>query len=258
MDDIKFKNIIQVVDFFRGSRKLGSGREGSCYKKDNRCYKLYNHFTRDSIITVSDRMDLLKFRDIIIDNIYFIKCLLSLNDDVIGAGTYYASGISCDGVKLYRRNLDKLIMALGILKRNVYELSSYGIYIDDDYLENIVYDGNVFSLIDTRDYYFSGGEKDKSNGTDDASDIYRKNMSLIMKHLFKSITNVNSSCDDFILEYLIEIDSEYKDYLRDSDLMINPDETIIGIRNVIENSIGRRIDAFSNCRKELLRVRKKK
>lgn len=78
-----------------------------------------------------------------------------------------------------------------------------------------------------------------------------------MKLLFKAITSYNSLIDNFIFAYLTEIDNEYKDYLVDTDLMIDPDTTIIGIRNAIQEGIGREITSFSNCRKDLLRIRKK-
>lgn len=42
MENIIFDDINHVIDFFRGFRKLGYGREGDCYKINNMSYKLYN------------------------------------------------------------------------------------------------------------------------------------------------------------------------------------------------------------------------
>ena len=62
--------------------------------------------------------------------------------------------------------------------------------------------------------------------------------------------------DDFIFGYLQKVNSPYKDYLKDIDLMINMDDTIIGIRNEIQECVGREIKTFSSCRKDLQRVMK--
>ena len=32
MENIRFGELSQIVEFFRGSKKLGYGREGACYK----------------------------------------------------------------------------------------------------------------------------------------------------------------------------------------------------------------------------------
>ena len=252
MNNIVFKDLIQFVDFVRTfDKKLGVGMEGTCYKKDDKTYKLYNHSYRDNYDNSKSQENLLKFRDIHVDNFYFIRSLIFIRSSIVGSVSKYADGKTCSKIYLHRRNLDDLINALNLLKKNIMDLSRKHIYINEFWLENILYDGIKFSFIDTGAYYF------QEDSGDDVTTIYRKNITTIMKYLFKSITNFTSSLDNFIFAYLNEINSEYKDYLEDADLMINPDETIIGIRNVIQEGIGREITTFSDCRRELLRIRKK-
>lgn len=262
MKDIRFNSLIQVVDFFCDTKLkvLGSGAEGTCYKVGNKTYKLYNDIYSDLFNNEVDKMNLLKFRDIIINNVYFIRALIYYENDLIGIITDYASGINCGKTLLYRRNLDKLILALNTLSDNIYELSKLGIYIEDHFLPNILYDNVNFKLIDTGSYYYSKEipESDDNKDKDDIEVIYKKNMTKIMKMLFSSITNVDPLRDNFIFAFLWYIDSPYKKYLVDTDLLLNPGDTITGIRNTIQEEIGREITAFSQCKNDLLRIRKKR
>lgn len=260
MEDIRIDSLVKFVNLFENTKVLGSGKEGTCYKKGNRTYKLYkslycNLYNNDIAIK-----RLLKFRDLLVDNVYFIRSLIYVDGDMVGSVSDYASGMNCGKVQLHRRNLDKLILALSTLKKNVYELSELGIYIEDEFLPNMLYDGKVFKFIDTGGYYYSSEildyevEEDK----DDVLVIYRKNMKKVMNLLYGNITNINTINDDFIFAFLWYADSPYKTYLVDTDLMINPDEAIIGIRNTIQEYVGHEIDTFSSCRNELLRIRKRR
>lgn len=254
MEDIRFNNLINLVDFFLCDRVkvLGSGSEGTCYKIGNYTYKLYNELYSDLLNNDIAIERLLKFRDIIIDNIYFIKAAMYYDNQLIGSVCEYASGKCCKGALLYRSKIDKLVRALNILKENIYELSKLGICIDDNFLGNVLYDGNNFKLIDTGSYFYYN--KDDY----DTDIIYLKNMKKIMKILFLGITDKIYMEDDFIFGFLWKIDSPYKYYLIDDDLIMNPGNTIIGIKNTIEEYIGYEIDTFSRCRKDLLKIKKRK
>lgn len=260
MENIKFDEMSQVVEFFRGSKKLGYGREGACYKIKNMSYKFYNSLYRSIYSDDESQSKLLRFRDKIVDNLYFIRALIFYGDKLMGSVTEYASGDSCGKLWLYKRNLDKLINALSILKKNVYQLSELGICIKDHDLSNVLYDGNVFSLIDVGDYYYSNDVIYMGDNVivTDVDEIYRENMRKIVGLLFEGITGSYSIHDKFIFAYLQEVNSPYKDYLVDTDLMLEPDETIRGIRNEIQEGIGREITTFSNCRKDLQRIMKMK
>ena len=263
MDDLIFENKYEVEIYFSMLKEIGSGREGICYKKGRIAYKRYNQlysclYSDDIAVN-----RLLYFRDLIINNIYFIRGLIYCNDMVIGSMCDYASGVSCGKLQLHRSKIDKLVNALKELKRNVYELSELMIYLDYNFLGNFLYDGNKFKLIDLGGCFFSEEipddilDDDEIKNKDDVLFIYRRNMRMIMKKLFVNITDKYYNNDNFIYAFLWDIDSPYKYYLEDSDLMINPDDTIMGIRDTICEYIGYEIDSFSKCRKDLLRIRKK-
>lgn len=260
MDDIRFDEISQMVDFFRISKKLGYGREGTCYKKWNKSYKLYNSLYREIYSDLDKQRDLIKFKELIVDNVYFVRALIFYKDKLMGSISEYASGDSCGSLYLYRRNLDKIINALKVLKKNVYQLSELGICIMDHDLSNMLYDNCVFSLIDVGDYCYVDGviATDDSGKMMDVDAIYRDNMKKISGLLFRSITGYYNMFDQFVFGYLQKVNSPYKDYLKDIDLMVNIDDTIIGIRNEIQECIGREITTFSSCRKDLQRIMKKR
>lgn len=260
MENIRFNKLSQVVDFFKEAEKIGSGTEGTCYKIGDKSYKLYHPLFCNLYGNSVYRNRLLKLRESVVENFYFIKNLIYLRGNLIGSISDYAPGKSCDDIFLHKRNLDRLIIALDTLKKNIYELSEQRIYIDDEFLSNILYDSNVFRIIDTGGYFLSSdipidsSDKDR----DDVLTIYKRNMKKIMYLLFKKITDLDEEHDDFIFAYLWRINSPYKKYLIDDDLMLNPSETIIGIRNTIQEDIGREITSFSNCRRDLTRILKKK
>ena len=252
MDNIIFSSKEDMEDLFDNLRVLGSGSEGICYKNKKLVYKKYNEMyidLYDNDIAI-DR--LLRFRNIIIENIYFIRSLIYLDNLMIGSISEYASGINCSKKMLFRCNIDKIIKALFVLKKNIYELSKLGICVEDNYLGNILYDGNNFKLIDTGSYYYYI-DIPGVNSFDEMF-VYEKNMRKIVRMIFKNITNVDMG-DDFILSFLWKIDSPYKSYLVDRDLLCNPDETIIGIRNIISEYSGYEIDNFSSCKKLLKKNR---
>lgn len=256
MEDIIFRDLIQIVDCFYGSKFLGSGREGKCYKIGDKTYKFYNFSYCDLLDNVDSKSKLLKFRDLFIDNIYFIRALIFYDDLLVGSVTDYASGKSCDSVNLHRCNIKKLIEALANLKKSLYELSEVGIYVEDVFFSNILYDGNRFKLIDTSGYLYSTeiGEYEHSD-KDDILVIYEENMKSVIGELFRGITDKKYKNDNFIYSFLQEINSPYKDYLVDRDLLMYPDETIIGIRNIVCEYIGREIYSFSSCRGDLMKIR---
>lgn len=237
------------IDYFYDLKllKLGSGREGTCFKMNNRTYKIYN----DSYIKLyhNREEELLKFKDINIDNIYFIKELIYFNKELVGTICDYAPGISCAHAKLHLSKIDKLTCGLTNLKKSILELSELGIHIDDPYLGNILYDNGTFNLIDMFSSYYS---------QDNITDIYQSNMQKIMSALYRNITNKYQSVDHFIYAFLNDINSPYKEYLVDPDLLLNPYETITGIKTVIEEYIGHEITTFSKSYKDLLKIKKKK
>lgn len=251
-DDFK---ILEEISNGRHIVELGKGKEGICYRIGNKTYKLYNEFYCNIFSCDSYASELIKFKNLYINNIYFIRELIYDNDLIIGSVCDYANGVSCAKTQLHRRKIDSLVKALDSLKNSILELSKLGIYIDDSFLANILYDGKYFKLIDTGSYYYSN---QILNINDDVNMIYKSNMKLIMKNLFVNITNKYCELDNFIFVFLWYIDSPYKYYLVDNDLMMEPDKTIIGIKEILQEYIGYEISNFSQCRNDLLKIRKKK
>ena len=70
-----------------------------------------------------------------------------------------------------------------------------------------------------------------------------------MRLLFMNITGSYLEDDNFVLSFLWRINSPYKSYLVDRDLLCNPDVTIMEIKNIISEYSGFDIDNFSNCKK---------
>lgn len=260
MEKIQFNSLIRVVNFFSDADYLGRGHEGSCYRKGDSVYKLYNPLYCNLLDNDIARKRLLKFRNTIVENVYFIRKLIYFDNDLIGSVADYARGSNCIENKLYRKRIDKLVEALAILKKTIYELSQLGIYINDECLANTIYDGKVFKLIDVGSYLCSSEilESEMDEDKDDVLIIYRKNMCKIMKYLFGAITDKKEEYDNFIFSFLWYIDSPYKTYLIDSEMLMNPEQTIMGIRDTIQETIGREIVSFSNCRSDLMRIRKKR
>ena len=249
MENIRFDNISHIVEFFRGSKKFGYGMEGTCYRIGDMSYKFYNSLYREIYSELDFQKELIKFKDVKIENIYFIRALIFYGEQLMGSVSEYSNGKSCNNLWLCRSNLNKIVNALVILKESIYKLSQLGICIMDHDLSNMLYDGNVFSLIDVGDYCYS-------NCVMSIDDIYKDNMKKICGLLFRGITGYYNMYDDFIFGYLQKVNSPYKDYLKDINLMLDMDGTIIGIRNEIQECIGREIITFSSCRKDLQRIMK--
>jgi len=126
--------------------------------------------------------------------------------------------------------------------------------MEDIFLGNILYLDGTFRFIDTGSYYdyidIPGVDRN------DVDLVYRKNMRKVINKLFLCITDYRGEEDNFIYRFLLDTDSIYKDYMCDIDLMIDPDNTILGIKREVEEYIGYGMDSFSTCRKELVKLKK--
>ena len=142
MEDIRFNSEKDVDCFFRHLKSLGSGSEGIVYRKGIYAYKRYNELYKNLYSNEVSIYRLSRYRDIIIDNIYFIRALMYYDDMVVGSVSRFSGGVCCSKLNLHMCKLDKLIMGLSMLKNNVYELSKLGICIEDNFLGNIL--GNFF------------------------------------------------------------------------------------------------------------------
>ena len=77
-------------------------------------------------------------------------------------------------------------------------------------------------------------------------------MRKIISELFRNITYKYYELDNFIYSFLQDINSPYKNYLYDIDLLTNPDNTILEIKNTINEYMGYEIESFSNIKILLL------
>ena len=254
MQDIIFNNERDIDGFFGHLKSLGNGSEGIVYRKGTYSYKKYNDLYRNLYSNEISIFKLSRYRDIIIDNIYFIRALIFYNDMTIGCIGDYSGGMCCNKIYLHMYKLDGIINALSTLKKNIYELSKLGICVDDVFLGNILYLKETFRFIDTGSYY---------NYTDvpgidsfDVNLVYRMNMKKIMCDLFLFITDYKEIENNIVYRFLLDVDSIYKDYMFDIDLMCDPDNTILGIKRELEEYIGYELDSFSSCKKGLTKLKK--
>ena len=244
MENIVFKNKEDLINYLTHYKNIGSGAEGNCYKVHKKTYKIYKNSSIKNINNIHNIENILRYKNIIIDNIYFVRGLIYCDNLIVGSYSEYAKGKSCIQTELHKCKINKLTYALSILKQNIYELSKLGICIDDYFLGNILYDGNNFKLIDTASYYINNS---------DINIIYQENMKKIISELFKNITYKYYEKDNFIYTYLHDINSPYKNYLYDIDLITNPDNTILEIKKIISEYMGYEIESFSNSRTKLLK-----
>ena len=72
MEDIIFNSERDINGFFCHLKSIDSGSEGTVYKKRNYAYKRYNDLYRNLYSNDIYIYRLSRYRDIIIDNIYFV------------------------------------------------------------------------------------------------------------------------------------------------------------------------------------------
>lgn len=267
MEDMVFASQAAFATFLEENKaqKLGYGIEGTCYRVGDMTYKVYNNAYREMLERKNLVHALKKYRDVFIDNVYFIRRLVYVGDMLACSVTNYADGVACNKISLYEKNLDTLIQAFEELSAALFELSAFGISTQDPFLGNILYNDQVFQLIDTAGYSPYRNRLEKSNDNnrleeDNNSDylfaLYKKNALPFMKLLLAKVTNHKK--DDFIFRYLKDIHSPYQDFLNDEDLLMEPDLTIASIRDAIQEGIGRKIDTFSSCKTDLVRTMRRK
>ena len=149
----------------------------------------------------------------------------------------YVEGMS--GIDKYFGDIpiDKLILALEKLKNTVQEISKNGIIINDPYIENIIFDGNNFVLVDMTE------ADDSDKGYDD---IFKENMINIMYELFEEIFIGREISNSNIYGYLKDINSKYKNFLYEDDyLLMNPGRLIKEIVLEIEGILGRKFNTIN-------------
>lgn len=162
-------------ELLKEKKYIGSGLFGDCYELTNgdilkifktpqsisniKKYKLFQNYQNESFIFPYD---------------FYIK-----RKKFLGYVSKKAPGKGLDeSFKLY--NLENLSKNLFKLDRDIMYISSGGIIMRDVHSDNVFYDGNKYSIIDTDAYKFCGGDFDKES-------IYYDNIRKIKCAIFESI-----------------------------------------------------------------------
>lgn len=234
-------------NYFNDNAEIICNR-GVCgvYKLDNNVIKKINKKKSEGIYDCFSINNLLQFKNIDVEGFSFAKALVySGLFDVYATITKYVEGCDISDKPLSYYQIDNVINAVKNIEIAIRKLSDYGVYANDVNYGNIIFDGKNITIIDTTEYYF---------GEDDASYIYQKNIQKVMDMIFrnifyKSIAYRNGFASvNTIYKYFWLRGSEFEHFL-EIEYLINPVETLIGIRKFMEEDFGVKLDNFVDCYK---------
>jgi len=248
MNDLYFNSLEEINNFLLFKKYLSSGVEGSCYKYNDYTLKFFHNYLEQN--SIYDEKYYLQFKDINVDNFYFVKNMIYLgnedNKKIIGTISNHATGNTLSYNSLYAVSINKLIESLKILRKNVLELSQNAISLGDSiFIKNIIYD-DVFKFIDLANFYYTYEEPYY---------LFKNNFYIIMRELFPSIINSYSK-DDIIVEYINKIDNQYN-IMYDYELLLNPVKLITNLKNSLEDYCNIEINSFKDCESILKQKLKK-
>lgn len=231
MENIHFSNIRSASKYLC---KYGEEIYNDIYKmSDGNLIKKYDK--KKSLDRDDDfcEKNLLNFKDIEIFGVSFTRALVYCGISKIFATiTEYVPGESIDNRPLSSYQIDELINAISRFMITIKKLSDLGICIIDAYRGNIVYDGKNLTLIDTTEYRYK-----KEN----ISSLYRDNMISVMKEIFFSIF-----CDAMVFEHFNF--TSYFDNFNSDKYLMHPCQTLVNIRNFMEEYFGVKLNTFDDCR----------
>ena len=232
--NMDFKDWESFNEYLGGIKKVGE----YYYVSDNKKFiKLYSDDYLERYHDVIDEEKLLKYKDLLVDGVVFVEGIIYLNGTIVGEISQYVEGKSGKDKYFGDIPIDKLILSLEKLKNTVQEISKNGIIINDPYIENIIFDGNNFVLVDMT-------EADDSDKNYD--DIFKENMINIMYELFEEIFIGRGIDNSNIYGYLEDINSKYKNFLYEDDyLLMNPGRLIKEIVLEIEGILGRKFNTIN-------------
>lgn len=237
-------NLIKAIQ----GNKIGNG----CYLiSDGYVLKTYDDNYRQS--HRCSKEEFLKFKNLDIDGVSFIKwCVFLDNNYVFGTITKYIPGV-CGHNNYFREiPIDILIRALERLKLTIKCLSDLGILITDPFDENIIFDGEKFTLTDTGEWIYSEEDHDQ---------LFRQNMISVMYEIYNNIFGFNRLGTVTVDEFLRIINSKYaKAGVENDFLLLDPSTLITGIKTELENHLGINLIRFSDADihlNEMARIPKK-
>lgn len=220
-------------------RKYGEVLYCNMYKlQDGRLIKKCNEDKIKSRFINFSEDRLLDFKDLDIEGVSFVKALAYIGlSDIFATITWYVPGKSIDQKFLGSYQIDNLIEAIRKFEITIKNLSDIGISATMDvYTGNIVYDGETLTLIDTTEYCY----REKK-----VAAIYEDNMSQIMNEIFFNIFTITGYNEIHYLKKYFEMrNSRYAEFNK-KDFLLNPTESLIEMRKLIEEDFGVRLNTFN-------------
>jgi len=238
MDNIYFLNGIFATKYFE---MCAEKVYGNMYRlKDGRLIKRYDEEKIRGRSVDFSRDRLLDFRNMEIEGISFIRALVYTGlFDIYATVTRDVPGISLDKMSLGNYQIDKLIQAIRKFETTIRNLSDNGISATMDvYIGNMVYDGDRITLIDTAEYYYKEGSIEK---------VYEDNMLSLMYDIFFNIFTVTGYNEIYYLKEYFKMRSSKYAKFESKEFLLNPVESLIEMRRLIEEDFGMKLDTFNDC-----------
>lgn len=227
--------------YFRNKKFLGVGIEGNCLKIDNeRVAKLYHKNVLKKYEGKTSREKLLEFKDIQIDNFYFIKELIWVRFQMIGSIMPFVEGINLEDKVLGEISIDELCADLENLINSINCLSSEKIMVDDILRKNTIYN-NGFHFIDTGCFFYSNQS---------FSNVFYYNVKEIIGMILYELFYELFIHFDVIRNLLEE---KYCNWCTDLDILCNPREFLFEIKKALEEKVEQEIYTFNDSSLILIR-----
>lgn len=144
MEDIHFSTKKEFDQYLVGAQLFESqGVQGKTYKKGDHVIKMINSDCEAS------EESLLRYRDIYIPDIYFIRAGIYVREKLKACISEYASGHSLLETKIYGQKISILLKAISRFEEAIKRLCREEIRISDIKIGNILFSDDHFNIIDT-------------------------------------------------------------------------------------------------------------
>lgn len=251
MENLVFSCIEDFETILKKDNFLGEGAQGTCYLY-NEIWTLKIFKGRYTKYLQSKGIDsILRYQDVEIDNYSFVKCLVFLGDTIAGALSPYTKGKDLTKIPLSSLNINDVASMAKELALSTELLTMLNIRAYDVRRKNIIYGDQGLTVIDTLGFDDFSGQNYNKN--------LRVNLEMVMSCVINSALglidpSIPMEVDYEIVAYFLrQIDSKYKDYATDVNLLMKPDELLLGIKSELEEFIETSISTFSDAKKPLQR-----
>lgn len=233
MEHLRFKNYNDLTSFINSLPFIGEGGDGAVYLVDNKwSLKIFHHWRTSA-------SDIIPFLNLEIDGFAFPVSIVYLREEVVGVIAPFIKGKDISAKKLAGEEISKVITASSALLPGIEELSYLHILARDAEEVNIIYGDNNLMVIDPLQFEFLSSKN-----------IFAENLEIVMTSV------VNSALDERTLKintFLKLINSRYKNYQNDWELLSHPKELFLGIKSELEECLQLRIERFSDVEEPLIR-----